>query len=42
MHERVAPLRADLPLVAQFSKRRLTWWPEIGIGWYPVEVGIEP
>jgi len=29
-------------LVDQFAERRLTWWPEIGIGWYPVEAGIEP
>lgn len=26
----------------QFAARRLTWWPEIGIGHYPVEAGIEP
>jgi methyltransferase family protein len=29
-------------LVAQFSSRRLTWWPEIGIGYYPVEAGLAP
>jgi hypothetical protein len=29
-------------LVAEFSCRRLTWWPEIGIGHYPVEAGIAP
>lgn len=33
---------AVYPLDAFFSRRRLTWWPEIGIGWYPVEAGIEP
>jgi hypothetical protein len=26
----------------EFAHRRLTWWPEIGIGHYPVEAGIEP
>jgi len=31
----------DSPRVL-FARRRLTWWPEIGIGWYPVEAGIEP
>ena len=30
------------PLVEQFQARRLTWWPEIGIGYYPVEAGLEP
>jgi hypothetical protein len=30
------------PLDALFSRRRLTWWPQIGIGWYPVEAGTEP
>jgi hypothetical protein len=29
-------------LVAQFSDRRLTWWPELGIGYYPVEVELAP
>jgi len=24
------------------AERRLTWWPEIGVGWYPVTSGIEP
>ena len=33
---------AIYPLDALFSRRRLTWWPQIGIGWYPVEAGIEP
>ena len=33
---------AVYPLDALFSRRRLTWWPEIGIGWYPVEAGVEP
>jgi hypothetical protein len=28
--------------VAQLSARRLTWWPELGIGHYPVEAGTEP
>jgi hypothetical protein len=50
MHEYVAQLRQDdrrssrtiRPLVAQFQGRRLTWWPQLGIGYYPVEVGIEP
>jgi len=34
--------RTVFPLVAQLSARRLTWWPELGIGHYPVEVGTEP
>lgn len=50
MHEHVARLRQDdhrpaLPvpkLVGRFSARRLSWWPQLGIGWYPVEAGIEP
>jgi hypothetical protein len=33
---------AVYPLDALFSRRRLTWWPQIGIGWYPVEAGNEP
>jgi hypothetical protein len=33
---------AIYPLDALFSRRRLTWWPQIGIGWYPVEAGNEP
>ncbi len=24
------------------AARRLTWWPDIGIGYYPVEAGIAP
>ncbi|KQU77711.1 hypothetical protein ASD12_18090 [Mesorhizobium sp. Root102] len=24
------------------AARQLTWWPELGIGFYPVEAGIEP
>jgi hypothetical protein len=31
-----------LSLVEQFARRRLTWWPQIGIGYYPVEAGIAP
>jgi hypothetical protein len=50
MHEHVARLREEdcrpdrtvPPLVEQFSRRRLTWWPQIGIGWYPVEAGSAP
>jgi len=50
MHEYVARLRQDdrgpgwpVPkLVEQFQSRRLTWWPQLGIGYYPVEAGIEP
>ena len=26
----------------EFAARRLTWWPQLGIGWYPVECGIAP
>src|SRR5580765_6926203 len=50
MHEYAARLREDdfrparpVPeLVEQFAARRLTWWPQLGIGYYPVEGGIEP
>jgi hypothetical protein len=28
--------------VEQFARRHLTWWPQIGIGYYPVEAGIAP
>jgi hypothetical protein len=31
------PAGTIFPLVAQFSSRRLTWWPQLGIGYYPVE-----
>jgi hypothetical protein len=45
MHEHAARLRQEdcgpdrtvPPLVEQLSRRRLTWWPQIGIGWYPVD-----
>src|SRR5262245_1482097 len=30
------------PLVEQFAARRLTWWPQLGIGYYPVTAGIDP
>ena len=36
------PARPIQSLVAQFAARRLTWWPEIGIGYYPVEAGHAP
>jgi hypothetical protein len=50
MHEHVAQLRQTnresvgsiFPLVEQFARRRLTWWPQLGIGYYPVEAGIAP
>src|SRR5262245_56238951 len=50
MHEHAAQLRqadlrpggAVLSLVGQCSHGRLTWWPELGIGYYPVEAGHEP
>src|SRR5262245_29057809 len=50
MHEHVAQLRqahtqsagAVLSLAAQFARGRLTWWPELGIGFYPVEAGHAP
>jgi hypothetical protein len=50
MHEHAAQLRQEdcrpdravAPLVAQFSSRRLTWWPQLGIGYYPVEAGTAP
>jgi hypothetical protein len=28
--------------VAQCSRGRLTWWPQLGIGYYPVEAGLAP
>ncbi|MCK1460904.1 methyltransferase domain-containing protein [Bradyrhizobium sp. 2] len=24
------------------AERRLTWWPELGVGFYPIEAGVEP
>jgi len=45
MHEVVQLLRqapGEYPLASEFAAGRLTWWPEIGIGHYPVEVGTEP
>ena len=50
MHEHVARLRqADrgrswpVPsLVEQYARGRLTWWPQLGIGFYPVEAGLAP
>ena len=27
-------------MVGQFARRRLTWWPQLGIGYYPVEAGV--
>jgi len=30
------------PLVAEFSAGRLTWWPQLGIGHYPVTAGVAP
>lgn len=34
------------PLMPAFGQecaaRRLTWWPEIGVGYYPVEEGVKP
>lgn len=42
MHEAVKLRQPTDSLHALFSRGRLTWWPEIGIGWYPVEAGIEP
>src|SRR5262247_1707334 len=49
MHENVARLRqangrsyrAIHSLAGQFADNRLTWWPEIGVGYYPVTAGIE-
>src|SRR5262245_25427454 len=35
-------LGAVFPLADQFAKGRLIWWPQLGIGYYPVEAGIEP
>jgi len=50
MHEYAAQLRQDhreragpvLSLVEQFAARRLTWWPQLGIGYYPVTAGLAP
>lgn len=49
MHEYVARLRQDdrrsdwpFPLMAeQLSCYRLTWWPQLGIGYHPIRPGIE-
>jgi hypothetical protein len=30
------------PLFDQFASRRLTWWQELGVGYYPVEAGAAP
>jgi len=30
------------PLVAEFAAGRLTWWPQLGIGHYPVTAGVAP
>ena len=29
-------------MVEQFSAGRLTWWPQLGLGHYPVAAGVEP
>jgi hypothetical protein len=29
-------------MVETFAACRFTWWPQLGIGWYPVEAGIKP
>jgi hypothetical protein len=50
MHEYVAHLRQGngrslgtiLPLVGRFASSGLTWWPQLGIGYYPVATGLEP
>lgn len=50
MHEHVAHLRQDdiesafpVPeLASELSRLCFTWWPVPGIGYYPVEAGIEP
>jgi hypothetical protein len=50
MHEYVARLRQEdrrpawpvFPLVEQYANGRLTWWPQLGIGYYPVEAGLAP
>ena len=34
--------RTVFPLVEQFAASRLTWWPQLGIGHYPVTAGVEP
>lgn len=30
------------PLFGALASRRLTWWPEIGVGYFPVEAGTTP
>jgi predicted TPR repeat methyltransferase len=50
MHEHAAQLQQDdcgpgravLPLDAAFARGRLTWWPQLGIGHYPVESANAP
>jgi len=34
--------RTVFPLVSEFATGRLTWWPQLGIGHYPVTAGVEP
>jgi Methyltransferase domain len=36
------PAGPVLSLAAQFARGRLTWWPQLGIGYYPVEAGLAP
>jgi predicted TPR repeat methyltransferase len=50
MHEHVAQLRQEdsrslgtiLPLAGRFATSGLTWWPQLGIGYYPVTAGLQP
>ena len=50
MHEHVACLQQDdrrsvgaIPaLVTRLARGHLTWWPELGVGYYPVEAGLAP
>jgi hypothetical protein len=36
------PIGTILPLATQLARGRLTWWPQLGIGFYPVEAGLTP
>jgi hypothetical protein len=38
----LGPTQAVFPLDGLVPRGRLGWWPKLGIGYYPVEVGIKP
>jgi len=50
MHEYASQVRQEdrrsigaiFPLAASFAGRHLSWWPQLGIGYYPIESPLEP